>query len=119
MTMTAIYITFISIIIVIIAGAFTLVQYLHEPPKHGKERWKKRNLGYQPPETAANGPQEHIRTHNIGKFYAEIGRPTEVGALVTVNMSSGKKAIYKVVNIERAVGVDWNWLDLEFVRYES
>ena len=77
---------------------------------------------YEPPiqsDLPIGGPERVIRTHDIGHFYDEIGRPTEIGTQVEVNMQSGMVAIYELVHKERAEGTDWNWYDLEFIRYKD
>ena len=71
------------------------------------------------PDLPVGGPERRIRTHDIGHFYDEIGRPTEIGTQVEVNMNSGMIAIFELVHKERATGVDWNWYDLEFIRYKD
>jgi len=60
---------------------------------------------------------EPIRTHGLAIFWYDHGCPSEYGDEITVDMRSGKKAIFKLVGIERATGCDWNWYDFDFVRY--
>lgn len=72
---------------------------------------------YTPPFTRKGEPEQHIRTHGLAIFWIEIGSPKKIGTQVEVNMKSGKTAIYELRHIEPATGTDWNWYDLEFVRY--
>jgi hypothetical protein len=106
-------------IILVVAITFSLIVFAR--PKH-RYHWENRNRKYIPPtaKNLANGsPEPHIRTHDIGEFYPKIGSPKKIGTLCEVNMQSGRVAIYRLANIERAGGVDWNWYDLEFLYYKK
>jgi len=87
-----------------------------------KEQEKKKPVKYVPPRGpvgAQGGPELHIRTHGLAIFWYEIGRPTKIGTQVEVNMKSGRVGIYELRNVEPAIGTDWSWYDLEFVRYKD
>jgi len=60
-----------------------------------------------------------IRTHGLAVFWRDHGSPRELGAQITVDMRSGRKAIFKLVKIERAWGCDWDFYDFDFVRYQN
>ena len=103
------------------AGYFAIKRIIESGDKAEKPAPKKEER-YDPPIQAdlpIGGPERRIRCHDIGNFYDEIGRPTEIGTQVEVNMQSGMVAIYELVHKERAPGVDWNWYDLDFIRYKD
>ena len=66
-----------------------------------------------------NYPPQPFRTHGLAVWWYDHGRPCEIGALVRDKMRSGRTAIFRLVNVEGATGVDWSWYDFEFVRYED
>lgn len=104
-------------------GAIGLIEYQKKNEAERRERRKPRKKDTWappiPPDLPVGGPERLIRTHDIGNFWQEIGRPTEIGTQVEVNMNSGMVAIYELVHKEQAEGTDWNWYDLEFVRYKD
>ena len=92
------------------------------------DRWLQRSkkpskdTRYVPPRTPdlpAGGPVLHVRTNGLAVFWYEIGCPRELGTQVDVPMQSGRVGIYELRNVEPAIGVDWSWYDLEFVRYKD
>ncbi len=64
-----------------------------------------------------NYPPKPFRTHGLAVWWYDHGCPREIGAEVEVKMQSGRTAVFRLVNVERATGVDWSWYDFEFVRY--
>jgi hypothetical protein len=58
-----------------------------------------------------------IRTHGCANFWYDHGCPREIGTDIRVELNSGRAAIFRLFNIEQAVGVTWSWYDFSFVRY--
>lgn len=58
-----------------------------------------------------------IRTHGLAIFWYDHGCPNTVGQEIEVEMTSGKRAVFKVSKITRASGSDWNWYGFDFVKY--
>lgn len=70
-------------------------------------------------------PPEDFRTHTIGPMWFDELRPQHPsinvydleGKEFCIRMKSERTAVFRLVNVDRATGVDWHWLDLKFVRY--
>lgn len=60
-----------------------------------------------------------FRTHGCATFWYDHGCPNRLGQEINVFMQSGRVAVFKLIKIERATDVDWNWYDFEFVRYRE
>lgn len=62
-------------------------------------------------------PRLNIRTATIMTFWT-FGHPG-IGQIIFVPMQSGLTGIYEVTDIVRAIGVDWDWIDLTFRGYKD
>jgi hypothetical protein len=63
-------------------------------------------------------PPKPFRTHGLASWWYDNGCPSKFGTLVREKMQSGRVAVFRLVNVERAWNCDWSWYDFEFVRYE-
>jgi len=78
-------------------------------------RWKNERFAKK----WGNYPPQPFRTNGLAIWWYNHGCPREIGALVCDKMQSGRTAIFRLVNVERATGVDWSWYEFNFVRYEG
>ena len=66
-----------------------------------------------------NYPPEPFRLMGISQLWYDMGCPRKIGTEVEVAMQSGRVAVFRLVNVTSAMGVDWAWYHFDFVRYLS
>jgi hypothetical protein len=65
-----------------------------------------------------HGIPRPFKTAQVMTFWNSHGCKSEIGHEIRVPMESGYTAIFRLANIEWHMGLDWQWHEYEFVRYE-